>query len=308
MNKEDYVVVIGGANIDILGIPDTVPVFHDSNPGRIKTSLGGVGRNIAENLSNLGIRTKFISAIGNDEGGKRIVDQCRKSGIGMDYLRIVDGGTTSSYISILDEKGDLLVALSDMDIVNQIDIPYIKQFSELIKKSSILVIDTNLSENTIDYLMNNFQELSIIADTVSTAKAGKLKNHLAALSCIKPNKQEAEILTGTSIEREEDYFTAVSNLVNRGVDQVYLTAGEEGVYYADREGTGHFLENSGEIVNANGAGDMFTAALIYCRLNNFPMDYTARFATWGSILTTRHIETIDSEISVNTIEQQLNQI
>ena len=44
----------GGVNMD-LHIQSSVPVIlHDSNPGKIHTSPGGVMRNIAENCARLG--------------------------------------------------------------------------------------------------------------------------------------------------------------------------------------------------------------------------------------------------------------
>ena len=44
-------VVIGGANVDNMGIADHPLRPQDSNPGTIRTMLGGVGRNLAENLA-----------------------------------------------------------------------------------------------------------------------------------------------------------------------------------------------------------------------------------------------------------------
>ncbi len=66
----NYVVVIGGANIDIGGTPYNKLIPEDSNPGRINIAFGGVGRNIAHNLINLGVRVKLITAVGNDPFGQ----------------------------------------------------------------------------------------------------------------------------------------------------------------------------------------------------------------------------------------------
>ena len=52
-----YVTVVGGVNMDIGGWPSEVPVDRDSNPGAVRMSLGGVGRNIAHNMSLLVHRT-----------------------------------------------------------------------------------------------------------------------------------------------------------------------------------------------------------------------------------------------------------
>jgi len=49
------VLVVGGANVDLQGIAFSAFVPGDSNPGRIFSRLGWVGRNIAENCARLGL-------------------------------------------------------------------------------------------------------------------------------------------------------------------------------------------------------------------------------------------------------------
>ena len=44
-----YAVVVGGVNMDIGGVSAAPLVSADSNPGVVRISLGGVGRNIAHN-------------------------------------------------------------------------------------------------------------------------------------------------------------------------------------------------------------------------------------------------------------------
>ena len=51
LNKSNYITVIGGSNIDIQGVPNIPLVMFDSNPGKVDISLGGVGRNIADNMA-----------------------------------------------------------------------------------------------------------------------------------------------------------------------------------------------------------------------------------------------------------------
>ena len=60
INEAPYLVVLGGANVDIVGFTDVPLVLKDSNQGTLKISMGGVGRNIAENLVRLGLNTKLI--------------------------------------------------------------------------------------------------------------------------------------------------------------------------------------------------------------------------------------------------------
>ena len=81
LRKENYVTVIGGSNMDIQGFPNNPLVMYDSNPGKVDISMGGVGRNIAENLSRLNVNTKLISAIGNDLYGNTILSECKNLNI-----------------------------------------------------------------------------------------------------------------------------------------------------------------------------------------------------------------------------------
>ena len=46
--------VIGGANADIIATSFSAFVPNDSNPGAVRLTAGGVGRNIAHNLALLG--------------------------------------------------------------------------------------------------------------------------------------------------------------------------------------------------------------------------------------------------------------
>ena len=54
---EPFVVVIGGANVDIEGRCSTPALPHESNPGAVAISAGGVARNIAANLASTGLQT-----------------------------------------------------------------------------------------------------------------------------------------------------------------------------------------------------------------------------------------------------------
>ena len=61
VQDNSYVAIVGGANVDIQGFPYNSLIYRDSNPGKVEFSLGGVGRNIGENLTRLGIPVKLIS-------------------------------------------------------------------------------------------------------------------------------------------------------------------------------------------------------------------------------------------------------
>jgi pseudouridine kinase len=147
---DDYISVLGGANIDIIGLPNKKLIPADSNPGRIKVTLGGVGRNIAENLVHLGASTKLISAVGDDIYGKRIIEHANRIGLDMKNSLILNLLPTSTYVAILDENGDMQAAVNQMDIIDEISIDFIQGKKQVIENSKICVIDTNIRSDVID--------------------------------------------------------------------------------------------------------------------------------------------------------------
>ena len=79
---QSYVAGIGGANVDIHGQSLAPLIMRDSNPGRLHVSVGGVTRNILDNLTRLGERCELVSAVGDDVYGRMLLDSCAGLGVG----------------------------------------------------------------------------------------------------------------------------------------------------------------------------------------------------------------------------------
>ena len=79
-----YIAGIGAANVDIRGRSERKLIMGDSNPGTLYTTLGGVCRNICENLARLGSNVKLVTVVGDDENGRSILRGCEAAGIDPD--------------------------------------------------------------------------------------------------------------------------------------------------------------------------------------------------------------------------------
>ena len=99
-----YVTVVGGVNMDIGGWPGEVPVMQDSNPGVVRMSLGGVGRNIAHNMALLGMDVRMVTVFGDDINAQKIAASCGELGIDISQSPIIPEGRTSTYLFITDER------------------------------------------------------------------------------------------------------------------------------------------------------------------------------------------------------------
>ena len=266
MENKKYAVVIGAANIDIGGTPYKPLIPGDSNPGIIKMSYGGVARNIAHNMTMLGIDVEFVTAVGDDTLGMEMLKRCEGTGMDTSLSVVVPGGSSSVYLFINDEKGEMELALSHVDIVKHITPEYIESIKDVINSSAVVVADCNLSQETI-LKLKDICEVPLYMDTVSVSHADKIKGHLDGIDTLKPNLLEAEFLTDMIIESEYDCLEAARALISQGVRRVFISMGPEGMIAADKDHAIMADRYPVTVRCTTGAGDSAMAAIVWSSLN-----------------------------------------
>lgn len=266
MEDNKYAVVIGAANIDIGGTPYKPLIQGDSNPGVIKMSYGGVARNIAHNLTMLGVDVEFVTAAGDDTLGMEMLKRCEGTGMDTSLSVVVPGGSSSVYLFINDEKGEMELALSHVDIVKHITPEYLESIKDVINSAAVVVADCNLSQESI-LKLKEICEVPIYMDTVSVSHADKIKGHLDGIDTLKPNLLEAEFLTDMIIESEYDCLEAARALINQGVRRVFISMGPHGMIAADKDHAIMVDRYPVTVRCTTGAGDSAMAAIVWSTLN-----------------------------------------
>jgi pseudouridine kinase len=305
--NQPYVLVIGAAGIDSKGKAKSPLILGSSTPGFIRVSVGGVARNVAENLARLGTEVILLSAIGPGSNGQRILENAAQAGINTDYLIVSAEHHTSAYIALLDEKGNLVMSVDDMEIMACLTPQIINRRRNLIRNTAMVVFDANLSQATIDSLVKtaNRYQVRLCADPTTTTLAGRLTSHLPNLFMVTPNLPEAEVLSGHSIKDENQAITAARALVNAGVKIAIITLAEEGVVYASARASGHIPAVATELVDSTGASDALTAAVVFGLLNNIPLDESLRLGASAAALTLACTDTVCADLSLELLYDNL---
>lgn len=260
--ESKFVAVIGGINADITGSSHKKIIERDSNPGKVEISIGGVGRNIAENIARLGIHTKLFSAVGDDVYGALALKNTKKGKVDVTNVAVHKGRSTSVYLAVNTEQGDLYVSINDMSICDMITPEFLAEHLDTLNKAGAVVVDTNLPEKTLEYICENVKA-PIFADAVSVTKSFKLKPHFKNIHTLKINQTEAEALSGIKINNTQDAGNAAEIIRKSGVKNVYITMGAKGVLYSCDDNTAAIPSFNREVVNTNGCGDSFAGALVY---------------------------------------------
>jgi len=305
LRSGSYAVVVGGVNVDIGGKSFAPLVAEDSNPGVVKTSLGGVGRNIAHNLSLLGTDVRMLTAFGDDVHGQRIAASCAELGIDASHACRVTGGTTSTYLYLTDEKGEMALAVSDMEICKKITPAYLASNLSLLQNAQLIVVDCNIPQESLIYLAENCSA-PLFCDPVSTIKAEKLRPILNKIHTLKPNRLEAEILSGVKIKSREDMEKAADKLLEMGVHRLFISMGGEGVYVAMGDQRLQLPNLPGKMVNTTGCGDAFMGALGWAYLEGMNLRDTALAGLAAGAIAMESDETINPAMSATAIKERMN--
>ena len=255
VTRSPYVTVVGGMNMDIGGWPSEELVAQDSNPGRVRMSPGGVGRNIAHNMSLMGLDVRLLTAFGDDVYAQKLAAVCGELGIDISQSPVIPGGHTSTYLFINDQQGDMQLAVSDMDIYRNLTPRVLAGRKQLLEGSQVVVIDTNLPAESIAWLADNCHA-PIFADPVSTVKAEKLRPVLGKLHTLKPNRLEAELLSGVPITDTDSLHRAAQTLLETGLHRVFISLGADGVYAADQSGSVTLPAPKAEMVSTTPTGSV----------------------------------------------------
>ncbi|MBA2677286.1 MAG: carbohydrate kinase family protein [Ktedonobacteraceae bacterium] len=264
--KPRWIACIGGVNID-RKLQTIGPLqYATSNPAVTTQTYGGVARNIAENLGRLGLAPVLIATVGDDQEGKEILRHCVACNVDVSHVLRLEGYATGTYTAILDSTGEMITALADMQICDQLTVGNLQGQWLPITSSSMIVADTNLPSETIAYLLEKARvdSLLLCLVPVSRPKLMRLPSQLEGIFLLITNMNEAEALADTPLKDQEDVIRACEVISRRGARNIIVTQSAQGAFWWAEDGRfGSVATEPVSVVDETGAGDAFVSGVIY---------------------------------------------
>jgi pseudouridine kinase len=303
---EASVVVVGGANMDIIAQTPGAPLAGDSTPGAIGCSPGGVGRNIAENLARLGLPTALLTVLADDTFGRAVLADAAQCGIDTSGCLVLAGGRSPSYLAVHGVQGELALAVNDMDLLNALTPAYLQSQWVRVQQAAFAVLDCNLAAPTIDWLLTRSPSIHWCVDAVSVTKCHKLRLHLHRIHTLKLNALEAQALSGLPVDSIAQAQAAALALCAAGVGQVVLSLGAQGAVWAQGRDVGACAARPTAVVNTAGAGDAMLAGLVYAHLQAWPLPQALPWAMACAELTLGSASATCKDLSVHRVREMLS--
>lgn len=298
--KAGPIIVIGGANLDIKSVIAGKTVPATSNPGSSSVSLGGVARNIAENLARTGATVGLLSVVGDDDAGTRLIEGTTAAGVDTSLVARVKGNT-GTYAVVIDRQGEMVIGVADMRLVDSITPHLIARHKAQLAAAKLLVADCNLSTETLAAVAGIAAKAGIplIVEPVSVPKARRLAVLLRSglpIHAVTPNRDELAALAGFPVNTDAALKRAMRLLHRRGIRHVLVGLGPRGCLLSSAHDDVNFVvhlpaQGRSKVRDVTGGGDAMVAGFAYGLARG---KSAAQSAEMGQELAARAVQSMTS--------------
>eukprot|EP01132_Coremiostelium_polycephalum_P000841 gene841-1048_t len=306
--KKRDVVVVGGCVLDMISHPFKESGFQlgTSNPGSLTMKMGGVARNVAETLSRLELEPLFISQVGNDIHSNYLIDHCKSTNMPTYGIKMNKDRKTAIYNAIMNDHGDLAVAIAEMDIFDDITPKFVDEFRDEILNSKLILMDGNIPIETMKYIseiVNSHPSIELWFEPTSVYKSTKVisSDILSSITYTSPNIDELLIMSKEIIKKNSTISNHFQNLnyqsrdlenikihnkilIESGIKYVITKMGSEGMLLVFRDELGEYQYykfdappvDAESVVDVTGAGDSMVGGVVWALFNNYNISESIR--------------------------------
>ena len=267
---EAYDVVIGTVFMDCKGFAAADYDPAGRNVGTVKFIHGGVGRNVAENLANLGESVLFVSSVDDTALGSEVEQKLKARGVDLSCIKRLPTAGMGIWLVIIDENGNLAGSVSQMPRLEALEATICDKGDEIIKNARSVLLELDLNEKIAARTIALAEKYgkAVYGITGNMQVILKAPELLKKLECYICNETEAERLFGSPIPESTDEIIKVlaAYLTEKELKSMIITLGERGSVWCrsvgERTEQGFCPVEAVRAVDTTGAGDAFFSGAI----------------------------------------------
>lgn len=311
VNHGAEIFCIGGMNIDRKYLLEAELMPKTSNPVTSSVSVGGVARNISENLGRLGLNVNLLSIGGRDQDFETL-KQATEPFVNFQHVTQLGEYSTGSYVALLDDDGDMQLALADMSVADTMNREWISSYQNLLAQAKMIVLDLNVPLETTEYIIElaRNKDIPLVIIPVSSPKMAHLPRQLEGVKWLIVNLDESETFFNKKVETAEDVEELVESWLALGVENVIITRGQSSTFYGNQTGERkQFLPPvSPHVEDVTGAGDSYASGLIYGQLQGYSPMESIQLAITNAYYTIQSPKTVRLDLTQDILEKQTEEL
>ena len=279
IKNNDPIIVIGSSNYDIVLKTKKIPVAGETvMAGGMLTGFGGKGSNQAMTISRIGGNVRLFTCLGDDVFGTLYMDYFKRSGLNLDYLKVIKNSDNGVAVVNVDSSGrnNIVVFPGANDFLKP---ELILENIEEIYKFPIIITQLEIPVSTVRVLAQHKPEKNILILNPSPVDLSvDYRDILEKVDILLPNEIELSHLSGKRTGSLKEIKRAADILLKSGVKNIVITMGDKGVMVKNNDLEVYVRAEKVEAVDTEGAGDVFTGAFTYFYARTYDILKSARFA------------------------------
>ena len=291
-------VVVGVVFLDIKGFPFFKYDAVGTNLGNVLMTHGGVARNVAVNMANLGSEVEFVTILDDDSLGREARLRLRGAGVKLTHAVSTPDKGMGMWLAVFNEKGDLAGSVSHMPDASPIERLFDEKGEEIIRSCRGVALEIDLSEKVSERVFELAERFDkpVYAIVANMSVILRRPDFMARTACVILNEIEAGRLFGREIRAlsPEETLEAVSEAAPAmGIRSIVVTMGARGAVYLDAENglRGVCPAVPCRVVDTTGAGDAFFSAVVESLARGMRLDDAV---TCGARLASMTVSTSES--------------
>jgi fructokinase len=235
--------------------------------------LGGATFNFSVQLSRLGHNVSFLSAVGDDDRGRRALQVASQLGLSTEFIRTVKNAPTGTVSVVIDAGGQPSYEIHRPAAYDFVKMPALDAAPQWIYHGTLQLVEPRMRALFLELIRlypaaRRFYDINLRKNSYTPALVMELL-HLA--NVVKLNEDElarVQRMAGTSHASTESFCRDYAARFHW--DAVCITCGErgcailQGVEYAEVAGI------PVDVADTVGAGDAFAAAFLHGLDQNWP--------------------------------------
>lgn len=294
-------------SIDRLYKLDTFEVGSVQRANFVNPTAGGKGLNVAKVVKALGETPNCLGFLGG-YNGLYIENEIEKIGLKNEFTKI--SGETRICLNIIDKNGISTEVLEKGPVVTEDDIKSFEDKLEVILKDTKVLVASGSLLGGIeqDYYKKisdicSSKNIKFILDTSGRSLELALDSNIYL---IKPNTDELEYLTKNKISNKEDAISAAKQLINRGIENVCVSMGKDGMILLTKDSIYEVAIPKINVQNPVGSGDSSIAGFAYGILKGYSLEDCLKISNACGMSNALYMET--GHIELDDIKRFTEQI
>jgi ribokinase len=285
------IVVVGSSSIDLVVTSPKRPVAGETVIGdTFHTVPGGKGANQAVAAARAGAEVEMVGAVGNDQFGKMVLDNFKKQGVSITFVKPVTDKKTGTAHIVIAEVDNSIVVVPGAN--REVDKALVDRANEAIKAASIVLLQLEIPLNTVMYVVDLCHAWNVPV-ILNPAPAQPLPPDLIEkVTYLTPNEHECR-----AIFRE---FTDIEDILKQYPNKVILTEGSQGVLYFDGNRLIRVPALSVDVVDTTGAGDTFNGVFAAALSQGLPLKQAIRY---GCVAASLSVTKLGAQGGMPTMEE-----